>query len=172
MSLRNLFITTTAAAVIGWAAAPKEYALNIDEATVTFAFPHEEVTGTIAGLDAYISFDPMDLTASKISGTVDVSTIDTGIKGRNKHLQASSYFDAENHPKLAFQSSSISKTTRGYAMEGELTMKGKTLPMAWEFSFDDGVFTGTSSLYASDYGVFGKKQEHSEVHITVTAPVH
>lgn len=171
MQLRNLLLSTAAAAAIGWAVTPKEYTLNLEEATVTYEFPQEKVTGSISGLDATINFDPMDLSASSISGTVDVSTIDTGIKGRNKHLQAGSYFDADNHPQLSFKSSSIDKTNAGYVMKGDLTMKGKSLPVTWKFTFDDGVFTGTTSIYTSDYGVYGKKQEKSQVNITVTAPV-
>ncbi|MGB0136266.1 MAG: YceI family protein [Flavobacteriales bacterium] len=171
MQLRNLLLSTAAAAAIGYAATPKEYTLKLDEATVAYAFPHEEVTGSISGLDAKITFDPTDLSASSISGTVDVSTIDTGINGRNKHLQAGTYFDADNHPKLSFKSSSIDKTNAGYVMKGDLTMKGKTLPVTWNFTFDNGTFVGNTSIFTSDFGVFGKKQEKSQVNITVTAPV-
>lgn len=164
-------IGAIALAMLSFTAVFQKFALD-KGARVDFEFPDEKVTGSIGGLNTEIIFDPENLAASSISGFVDVSTLDTGIKPRNNHLQSSGYFDAENHGQISFRSKSISAADDGYEMRGDLTMKGVSQEVLWTFTFKDKIFKANTSVYTLDYGVFGKKnREKSKVNITVIAPV-
>lgn len=152
---------------------PREYVVDVANASITYDFPVEGVKGSIEGLSAQIIFNPNDLGASSISGSVDVSTIETGIKARNSHLQAKGFFHANEHPELLFQSTAIRTIgSNGYEMDGMLTMKGISKPVTWAFRFENNVFQGVTTLYTSDFEVYGKSHEDSEVTVTVNLPVN
>jgi polyisoprenoid-binding protein YceI len=57
-----------------------------------------EVHGTIAGIEADISFHPDDLARSHMTATANPATLQTGISLRDKHLQRPDYFDVNKHP--------------------------------------------------------------------------
>lgn len=169
-----LFVTALAFGALSFTLVTQSYTLDKTSASVTYVFPGEKVEGSIGNLEASITFDPANLSASSISGSVDVATIDTGIKPRNGHLQSKKYFDADNHPKLNFNSKRFTDNGDGtYEMVGDITLKGVSKETVWTFTFENNTFNGTTSIYASDFGVYGseKKRDKSKVDITVNAPV-
>lgn len=127
-----------------------------------------EITFTIKnagiGVDGFFEentltfkFEPDDLGASYFKLTIPTSTINTGIKARDKHLRKSKYFDVENYPNLSFTSTSVLRTAEGYKLLGKLTIKEATLPIEIPFSIEviDGIkyFNGAVELDRRDYGV-------------------
>ena len=64
----------------------QELSLDTEKATVSFNFVAEKVKGTVSGIDATLSLNLSDLGSSTIQGTADVSTLSTGTKMRDKHL--------------------------------------------------------------------------------------
>jgi polyisoprenoid-binding protein YceI len=58
------------------------------------------------------------------SGSVEVASIDTGIAMRDKHLRSADFFDAANHPQIAFASRRIIAQGDRYDIPGTLTIKG------------------------------------------------
>lgn len=171
MKVKLIALLAATAGLMSFTYMMHSHVLKADEAHVSFEFPAENFTGSIGGLDVHFDFDPANLEASSISGTVGVGTIDTGVGGRDKHLQAGKFFDAKNHPVLSFASKSITKSNAGYRMVGDLTMKETTKEITWNFTFQENVFVAKTSLSASDYNVYGNDAEASKVNITVTAPV-
>jgi polyisoprenoid-binding protein YceI len=70
------------------------------------------------------------------SGVVKVASLDTLHEDRDAHLRSADFFDAEQHPEIAFESSDITfRDDRVFAVRGELTIKGVTRPitLAGEF---------------------------------------
>ena len=139
---------------------------------VTFNYVDKDVDGSLSGLEGTIKFDPNDLAGSSISGSVDVNTLSTGIGLRNWHLKTGAYFNADDYPKMTYQSTGFQKTDDGYLMNGKLTIKDKTLDVPFNFTYSNKVFTGTAEIYALDYDVSPtKKREDSKVTIKVVIPV-
>ena len=105
-------------------------------------------------------FESDNLENSYFTASIDVGSIDTGIKGRDKHLKKSKYFDLENYPKITFKSTNISKKGDDYIMQGALTIKETTRSVEIPFSIADvnGVdrFNGYLEIDRRDYDV-GKK---------------
>lgn len=116
------------------------------------------VSGTIGGLAGTIHFDPNDLANSSISGSVDVTTIDTKNEGRDKHLKNADFFDAPTYPKMSLKSKSIKKNGTDYTLEASLTIKSTTKTVEIPFSFTDagggkGLFKAEFTIDRVEYGV-------------------
>ncbi|WP_170827476.1 YceI family protein [Roseivirga sp. 4D4] len=102
-------------------------------------------------------FNPDDLDASYFKLNIPTTTINTGIKGRDKHLRKAKYFDVENYPNLTFESTKITKTDLGYTLTGELTIKKTTntieIPFTMEEIEGQKSLSGYVELDRRDYGV-------------------
>ena len=62
--------------------------------------------------------------------------------------------DVKNHPELRFTSKSVKKTAQGYAIQGDLTIRGKSKPVTVEVERKDGgIFEGKAQIKHSDYGL-------------------
>ena len=69
--------------------------------------------------------------APVLTGTVDVATIDTGDANRDGHLKGAEFFDADQHPKISFDSTATEVGGDGQiTLQGEITIKGVTKPIA------------------------------------------
>lgn len=58
------------------------------------------------------------------SGSVDVASIDTGNAQRDEHLRSADFFDAANHPLIAFESRRIIPDGERFDIPGTLTIRG------------------------------------------------
>lgn len=149
----------------------QDLSLDVDKATVTFKFVSDNVQGTVGGIDATLSLNLSDVSGSTVQGTADVSTLSTANKMRDKHLKSKDFFDAENHPKMSFTSSSVEKKGEQYFAHGTLTIKGITKDVTFKMIMKDQVLILTTSINAADYGVSPKKREDSQVDVTVKVPI-
>lgn len=120
-----------------------------------------DVNGTMSISIARIEFNPADISGANFSGEVDVATVNTKNKKRDKHLAGADYFDAVRFPKIFFQSEKlvISGQT-SYIIYGKLTIKGVSLPVALPVVIDinNGManISMSCSLNRLDYKVGGK----------------
>ena len=55
-----------------------------------------------------------------------MASVNTGNAARDKHILGGDFFDAANHPQMTFASTSVSETSDGYELKGDLTIKGIT----------------------------------------------
>jgi polyisoprenoid-binding protein YceI len=55
-----------------------------------------------------------------------VESIESRDEQQRAHLLSPDFFDAENHPAIAFESASISRDGDELTVEGDLTIKGNT----------------------------------------------
>jgi polyisoprenoid-binding protein YceI len=63
---------------------------------------------------------------SSVNATVDLSSVDTNNADRDNHIRSADFFDVESHPKMTFQSTSVSASGDGYLVEGDLSLHGVT----------------------------------------------
>jgi polyisoprenoid-binding protein YceI len=90
------------------------------------------VTGDFSEYEGTIETTQEDsFEGANASFTGQIASISTGNEQRDGHLKSGDFFDAENHPTLAFVATSfIKKSETEYEVAGELTMRGTTLPVA------------------------------------------
>lgn len=68
-----------------------------------------------------------DLSSAKARGTVKAASIDTSEPQRDAHLRSADFFDAETHPELTFESTSIEAVDEDtFKITGNLTLHGVT----------------------------------------------
>ncbi|MFN8521372.1 MAG: YceI family protein [Chloroflexota bacterium] len=70
--------------------------------------------------------DPL---ASTAVVTIQASSIDTNQEFRDNHIRSADFFDADNHPTITFALHRLRPHDDGFAVEGELTMRGITKPI-------------------------------------------
>ena len=86
------------------------------------------VTGSFSTYEGAVSTEnETDFDGASINFTADVDSISTGQPQRDAHLTSPDFFDAAQFPKLTFESTTFTKKgDDDYALEGNLTIKGKT----------------------------------------------
>ncbi|CAG5085404.1 YceI family protein [Parvicella tangerina] len=158
----------------------QQLAIDKEKVRIEFLTSAKSTAGTIGGFEGQIVFNPNALEDSRISGSVDVNTLDTGNKLRDKHLKSDDFFDLKNFPRIYFESTSIRKASNSqksnyrYRMEGVLTIEDSSHNEVIIFTFTDNIFAGemTVSMTNYDLGLFSKKKgDKSEVTIKFTLPL-
>lgn len=91
-----------------------------------------KVRGRFKDLEGAIVLDEDDISRSSVTATIKAASIDTGNKRRDGHLLLKSFFDVENFPEIEFRSTRVrrGKDRDSLDLEGELTIKDKTMPIA------------------------------------------
>ena len=141
---------------------------DIDAAhsTVGFAAKHAMVAttrGTFLTYTGGATIDAANPEASTAWVEIVVASVDTGNPDRDTHLKSADFFDAENHPKITFKSTSAKLDGENLITTGDLTIAGNTSPVdiTWEFN---GVakdpwgntksgFDGAATLSRKDFGL-------------------
>lgn len=110
-----------------------KWAIDSTHSSIGFSVRHmmfAKVRGRFAAWTGDAELDLSNLTASKVSASVDVASIDTGEAQRDGHLRSADFFDVETHPKLTFVSTKIEKKSdTAYALHGTLTIRGVEKPV-------------------------------------------
>lgn len=135
---------------------------------IGFSVKHAMVSTVRGQFKSYrattVALDPQDFTRSSFAGEIDVASIETGNADRDAHLRNNDFFDAPNHPKITFQSTSISAAGEGtYEVVGDLTMRGVTQSVKLEVEYN-GVaknpygqmvsgFSARGTINRKDFGV-------------------
>jgi polyisoprenoid-binding protein YceI len=91
-------------------------------------------SGHFDKVTADVIFDANNLDKSKISATVQVSSLNSGIGMRDKHLKGDGYFDAEKYPVISLVATKITKTDNGYLGTFNLTIKAVTQSIQLPFT--------------------------------------
>lgn len=138
-------------------------------------FKGTDVEGIFKTMTGDISFDENDLSASKFSVSVDVSSINTGNGIKNKHAKSDKWLDATKYPSITFISSKISKSTDGYQVDGTLEIHGVKNQIRIPFTFGSNSFKGYFNVNRIDYGVGTmkgmSKKVSNEIFMEISVPV-
>lgn len=112
-----------------------EWNLDKVHSSVEFGVRHmgfATVRGRFDSFDVAVETDETG-TPTSVRVEVDVNSIATGAADRDAHLRSGDFFDAESHPKVVFQSKSVTALgNRRYRVDGDLTIRGGTHPATLE----------------------------------------
>lgn len=103
------------------------------------------------------------LADSSVEATAKIASLDTSDANRDGHLHSADFFDAEQFPDMTFKSTSISAQGETYSLNGDLTIRGTTLPVSFDTEFN-GVavdpfgttragFSGQTTISRKDFGL-------------------
>ena len=96
---------------------------------VDFSVLHLElsnVRGHFGNIGGTIVLNESDITKSAVNVTIDVSTLDTGVAGRDGDLKGPNFFDVAQFPTATFVSTGVGKTGNALTVSGNLTLHGIT----------------------------------------------
>lgn len=144
-----------------------KWAVDAAHSSIDFSVKHmmiAKVKGAFHNFEASIEADTTDLTTASIQFSVDVSSIDTRNSDRDAHLRSADLFDVEQHPKMTFQSTKISKTGEGeYDVTGDMKILNITRPETFAVTFEGegkdpwgnekAGFSAEGKINRSDYGL-------------------
>lgn len=135
---------------------------------VGFQVSHMGLTqtpGLFRKVEGQVKFDDKNIEASSVTITIDAASIDTVHTQRDNDLRGAAWFDAEKNPKLTFVSTSVRRIDdKNYVISGNLTIRGKTLPVDFNTVLTNRVinpflkvpvigFAGSAKIKRSDFGM-------------------
>lgn len=140
--MRNRILCAVALAIVA-AGVPQavnaaDYTVDSAHTNVTFHVRHlfTKVVGRFDRFSGKISFDPAKPEATKVEGSVDVTSINTNNEKRDKHLRAPDFFDAEKFPTITFSSTKVSDVSKTAGkLHGTLTIHGVAKPVVLDVEF-------------------------------------
>ena len=129
-------LTCTALLFINTPAVFAQKALVLQSAKVEYKIKNAGIntSGHFDKVAAEVIFDANNLDKSKIFATVQVSSLNSGIGMRDKHLKGDGYFDAEKYPVISLVTTKITKTDNGYLGTFNLTIKAVTQSIQLPFT--------------------------------------
>jgi len=111
----------------------KNYTIDNLHSEIGFKIKHlmiSTVNGSFTKFNAEMSSPNDDnFEDSVITFEADVDSVNTNITDRDNHLKSADFFDAETHPKLTFESTSVKQEGSKYEICGNLTIKGISAPI-------------------------------------------
>ncbi|MEI6885297.1 MAG: YceI family protein [Bacteroidota bacterium] len=114
------------------------------------------VTGKFEKFDGSVLTRGDDWNDAVVEFSAETGSINTGVGDRDNHLKSADFFDAANHPKLTFKSTSFTKTgTDEFLMKGDMTIRGTTHPLELKVEFG-GVTTDPYGNIKAGFEISGK----------------
>jgi polyisoprenoid-binding protein YceI len=125
------------------------------------------VEGVFTSFTTSVNYNKTQPSSSSFSAKIQVNSINTGINKRDNHLKQEEYFHVEKYPTISFQSSSVSAPgTNRLLVKGNITIKGKTLPIELQVALKEvggkTQFTITGQVDRRDFGVGGNSWTMSD----------
>ena len=121
-----------------------EYDIDPTHSRLGFAAKHAMIATVRGEFKVYkgeVHLDEDNPAASYARLEIDASSVDTGNADRDAHLRTADFFDLEQHPAITFASTKVERLDDDvYVLTGDLTINGKSNPVAVEFEL-----TGTSN---------------------------
>lgn len=107
---------------------------------VDFAVKHlmiSTVRGQFRQFEATLYIDEANPENSRVEGSVDIASIDTGEPDRDAHLRSDDFFNAERFPKMSFRSKRLQmKGADEFKLTGDLTIRDVTREIELEGEFE------------------------------------
>jgi polyisoprenoid-binding protein YceI len=127
------------------------WTLDKNHSAISFAIRHlglANVRGRFDRFNASLVVGE-SLSDTKVTATVDLSSVNTNQPDRDAHLLGTDFFHAEAHPSMTFVSTDIVGNNDSYVMTGELVINGITRIVSFDVEFNGAeVFPVDGSLHS------------------------
>lgn len=117
-----------------------KYSVDNAHTRASFVVPHfviSEVEGRFNQVQGEFTL-AAKFNDTKLTATIPIASIDTGVKQRDDHLKSADFFEVEKYPEMKLVSKKITGNAKNFKMVADLTIKDVTK----EITFD-GKYTGS-----------------------------
>ena len=128
-------MTTIATDIPGYTAGT--WVLDPSHSEVGFSVRHmmiSKVRGAF-GVKSATLIAPENPLEAKVEAHVDATSLNTQDEGRDTHLRSADFFDVETYPTIDFVSTGVRIDGGEFLVDGDLTIRGTTKPVTFEFDF-------------------------------------
>lgn len=144
---------TSALAENGWAIVPAQSKLQFR--TTMYG---SEFTGDLPDFNGTIIFNPDDLSTARADIRINMAKVTTGDSDRDSNIGGAAWFDSAAFPEARYEAAKFEKADgNNYVAIGNLTIRGKTMPVVIPFTLDIAGNTahmkGDVTLSRLDYGM-------------------
>lgn len=119
--------------VMALPAAAADYEFDKAHTNVQFGISHNGLSNFLGQFQDFagkFDIDEKDLTKSAFDVVIKTASVDTDVPALDDHLKNADFFDVNKYPEIRFKSERIVQISADkYAVEGQLTMLDKTLPV-------------------------------------------
>jgi polyisoprenoid-binding protein YceI len=167
---RIVLAAAAASALTGWASPSKaaDYKIDPTHTHVLFLVDHlgfAKMIGLFTDMAGTFSFDPANVSASKLAVSIKTASIQTQFTPRDNDLKGADWFNVTEFPEMKFVGTGFAKKDdHTGTITGNLTLRGVTKPVALDVTFNKaGVrptdkaeaagFSARGSLKRSDFGM-------------------
>lgn len=165
MRNRSVFLSVTSlllASSMGFATAAdaRPWAVDAKQSSISFSGQHVGKTfkGSFTIWQANIDFDPARPEAAKVAVSIDLASAKTGDAMYDKTLPSADWFDIAKARQAKFVATKITKTgSNDYVADGQLTLRGKSVPVKLPFTLDiagnTATMTGKMTVKRTAWGI-------------------
>ena len=134
------------------------------------------MNGRFNNFDGTFSYDEKDPSSTKVSVTIDTTSVDSNHAERDKHIRSEDFLSVDKFPEAKFESTAFDGTT----LTGNLTLRGVTKPVQITVEkIGEGKdpwggyragFEGTTTFAMADFGIttnLGPKSTNVEMTFSV-----
>ncbi len=134
--MKNLLAIAFLLVATSTPAAPAAWAIDSNHSAAQFTVRHlaiSNVRGEFGNIRGTIVFDDADPSATRIDATIDASSVNTRVAGRDEDLRGPAFFDVAKFPEIAFHSTAVRPAGADrFSVTGDLTMHGITRAVTLE----------------------------------------
>jgi polyisoprenoid-binding protein YceI len=144
------------------------WVLDPENSSVNFVCKHvfTNVRGMFPTPTGTVTLDEATPANSKITASVEVKSISTGVEERDSHLKGPDFFDAATWPAITFVSTSVTRASdTSYSVTGNVTLRGVTRPVTMAvtappaFTHAGGTRRGIEATFSINRKDFGLRWE-------------
>ena len=91
-----------------------------------------KVRGKFDAWEGELLLDTENPSNSSVHASIESASVNTGVEERDKHLRSDDFFNTEEYPTIEFRSTAFERSSEGYRVRGNLTIRGVTKPLTLE----------------------------------------
>lgn len=139
-----------------------KWAIDPTHSEVQFKVKHLVITTVTGHFGEFSGSVEANETFETINASfeAEIASISTNNEQRDGHLKSGDFFDAENHPKLTFKSTSLDKKEGNeFNLNGEISIRGTVKPITLSVSYE-GTATDPWGNIKAGFEINGKINRH------------
>ncbi|MCC7337425.1 MAG: polyisoprenoid-binding protein [Pirellulaceae bacterium] len=118
---------STALLLMGTAVSAETYSVDPAHTSLAFSVRHLGISNVRGHFGEFAGTIVLDQGAiKKADATMQVKSIDTGVKQRDDHLRSADFFDATKYPVITFTTKSVEKKDDQFVLIADFTIRGVT----------------------------------------------